>query len=70
MRSKAGIAMVSSCMIMEALMYGEIPIAKIVNWLKELPVSRSRKPRISYCETASFKRAVFTPGIGIKQPSR
>ena len=57
-------------MIIEPVMYGEMPIAKMEKSPKAPPESRLRKPNISYSLAKLAMAAAFTPGTGMKEPRR
>ena len=57
-------------MIIEPVMYGEMPIAKMEKSPKAPPESRLRNPNISYCSAYCVMAAAFTPGTGMKEPRR
>ncbi len=60
-------------MMIDAVMYGMIPRAKMANWLSAPPENRLRKPSVPWVSAAfwsCFTAWKSTPGTGIEAPSR
>ena len=62
--SSEGTTGCSSCSMIEAVMYGMIPSAKIASWLSAPPEKRFRKLKIPEPESAvlALTAATLTPG--------
>ena len=66
MRSRYGHTTVNSCRMIDELMYGITPRAKIVTFDRLPPVNMSYRPNIVFraCSAITLSASVFTPGVG------
>src|SRR5579884_1858029 len=70
--SSVGTTTVINCRMIDAVMYGMMPSAKIVSRRMLPPANRSKKPKIEPCceEKKSAHRCRLMPGVGIWLPRR
>jgi len=65
---------VSSCKMIEALMYGMIPSAKIEKRSSAPPENKFTRPKTEPCACACWKKAAMAslsiPGVGTATPTR
>ncbi|MPM81480.1 hypothetical protein SDC9_128533 [bioreactor metagenome] len=67
--SRLGIAIVNNCIIIEALIYGDMFIANIAKFLNAPPEITSKKPSNPPDSINLARASVFIPGTGIKLPN-
>ena len=71
--SSLGITTVNSCMMIELVIYGMMPSAKMANWVSAPPENRFKNPStplLSADDFSCFTASKSIPGTGICVPSR